>query len=515
MIPKLIHFIALTAPDSAGVEHPAFARALEAARSLHPQWEVRVWRNPVPTEGFQLAHYWPKANSLAQHADLLRLEVVHRHGGVFLDWDEILKKPLDDLVAHYDFFIASENGHALSNGVFGAIAGHPAVTALIDALKRREPDWTRPPNMTTGPSLFAAVLRWRKDVTLLPRASFYPYHHSEKPNAGHRQTYGEQLWLGSWTVKSPWKTLRKQLSTLRPGRLFPALLKRLLRAYLLNELAVRLWHRREALDPAANQLVRTTVHGHRILLEPRHASMAPSIAADGYYDLRGEIFCRRVLKGGDYFVDVGANVGLFSLLAASLVGPFGRVFAYEPNPDIASLLDKSAAMNLLHDRIAVRRAAVGRERRSGIPTINGDLLGDAVVTLSGRQEAVSASRAANLPATHTATTAVVALDDEFPCDVPIRLLKIDVGGQEADLLEGAGRLLARHCVDYVLLEAIEEASGARWPDVLAELEKVGALGYDPFVLVRHGRLRPVRLGEMQNQDARVRNIVLRSRSAAE
>jgi FkbM family methyltransferase len=512
MIPKLIHFIALTAPDGAGVEHPAFARALEAARSLHPQWEVRVWRNPVPTEGFQLAHYWRKANSLAQHADLLRLEIVHRHGGVFLDWDEILKKPLDDLVAHYDFFIASENGHVLSNGVFGAVAGHPALTALIDTLKRREPDWTRPPNMTTGPSLFAAVLRWRKDVSLLPRASFYPYHYSEKPNAGHRQTYGEQLWLGSWTVKSPWAKLRKQLSRLRPRRLLPALLKRLTRAYLSNELAIRLWHRRAALHVASSDLIRTTVHGHRILLDGRDVSVAPNIAADGYYELREEIFCRTILKGGDHFIDVGANVGVFSLLSASLVGPFGRVFAYEPNPDVASLLEKSAAMNWLHDRLVVRRTAVGGAAGTGVLTINRDRLGDATVMVTGHPKAATASRPANLPGTHTAVTAVVALDDEFPCNVPIRVLKIDAEGHEADVLAGAERLLTGHCIDYVLLEAIEEASGARWPDLIAELEKVSALGYDAFVLVRHGRLQPIGLGELQTREGCGRTVVLRSRS---
>src|SRR6185436_20517401 len=43
-------------------------------------------------------------------------------------------------------------------------------------------------------------------------------------------------------------------------------------------------------------------------------------------------FLVRALRAGDTFVDVGAHVGYFSLLAASLVGHGGHVFSFEPNP---------------------------------------------------------------------------------------------------------------------------------------------------------------------------------------
>jgi FkbM family methyltransferase len=52
---------------------------------------------------------------------------------------------------------------------------------------------------------------------------------------------------------------------------------------------------------------------------------------------------RRVLRPGDTFIDVGANQGLLSCIAAGLVGPRGRVHAFEPQPRIAALLRRSVA----------------------------------------------------------------------------------------------------------------------------------------------------------------------------
>ena len=53
----------------------------------------------------------------------------------------------------------------------------------------------------------------------------------------------------------------------------------------------------------------------------------------------------RLLNPGDTFVDVGANIGYFTLLAAGKVGKKGKVIAFEPWPDNCQLLEKSIAEN--------------------------------------------------------------------------------------------------------------------------------------------------------------------------
>ncbi|HUF79655.1 MAG TPA: hypothetical protein VMN03_00855, partial [Burkholderiales bacterium] len=53
----------------------------------------------------------------------------------------------------------------------------------------------------------------------------------------------------------------------------------------------------------------------------------------GLYELDTARVLRRLLRPGDHFIDGGANIGYFSLMAARLVGSIGRVDAFEPQPE--------------------------------------------------------------------------------------------------------------------------------------------------------------------------------------
>lgn len=84
----------------------------------------------------------------------------------------------------------------------------------------------------------------------------------------------------------------------------------------------------------------------------------------------------RWLRPGDVFVDVGANIGYFSLLAASVVGPQGAVFAFEPDPDNFRLLLANAALNQLAARITAVAAALSATDGEGRLYLSADNLGD-------------------------------------------------------------------------------------------------------------------------------------------
>ena len=68
------------------------------------------------------------------------------------------------------------------------------------------------------------------------------------------------------------------------------------------------------------------------------------------------------LEPGSLFVDVGANIGLFTILAAARVGRGGRVFAYECNPELLSFLERNVEMNWFSDRVRVVPKAAHRDR---------------------------------------------------------------------------------------------------------------------------------------------------------
>jgi precorrin-6B methylase 2 len=67
-----------------------------------------------------------------------------------------------------------------------------------------------------------------------------------------------------------------------------------------------------------------------------------------------------LVQPGDRVVDVGAHVGYFTLLAARLCGPNGRVFAFEPHPDNFRLLERNIRENGAENVTAVRKAVADR-----------------------------------------------------------------------------------------------------------------------------------------------------------
>ena len=83
-----------------------------------------------------------------------------------------------------------------------------------------------------------------------------------------------------------------------------------------------------------------------------------------------------LLKPGDVVVDVGANLGYFSIIAAALVGDTGRVFAFEPDPDNYALVQANITLNDFGDRITAEAAGLSDQDQGGRLYLSEDNLGD-------------------------------------------------------------------------------------------------------------------------------------------
>jgi FkbM family methyltransferase len=148
------------------------------------------------------------------------------------------------------------------------------------------------------------------------------------------------------------------------------------------------------------------------------------------YDEHAEQFIRTHLQPGDTFLDIGANVGFYSLLAASIVGATGRVIAVEPNPKTYSKLKTTIETNNIKN-IVLLNIALGKER--------------------GSLDLYSHPESSNDTATMVAHDATETVKVEvFPLDEvasshgidTFDYLKIDVDGFEPDIFAGAKTLLA-------------------------------------------------------------------------
>lgn len=175
-----------------------------------------------------------------------------------------------------------------------------------------------------------------------------------------------------------------------------------------------------------------------------------------------EVFC----KPGDYVLDIGANVGDWTLPFAERVGPSGRVLAFEPVPYLAETVSKTAMVNK-HEWVEVHNVALGSEEGEAPFSVEyGNSGGSRLGRLSGNFAPISVH--------------VARLDDVLarrPDIDRIDFIKIDVEGHELEVLRGARKTLSRFLPPLVL-ECGAEDNNARvaMHDLLVDLgyEIVGA-----------------------------------------
>jgi FkbM family methyltransferase len=141
------------------------------------------------------------------------------------------------------------------------------------------------------------------------------------------------------------------------------------------------------------------------------------------------------LKAGDTFWDIGANIGLYSLLASGIVGPDGRVFSFEPSPDAFSLL--SANIRGLQSLRAIQ-CGVGNADTDAAFAAQGASGGASFV------EEVTKLNQSFLPETpiRKVEVNIRKLDTLLKELEPPHLVKIDVEGFEFEVLKGACDLLS-------------------------------------------------------------------------
>jgi FkbM family methyltransferase len=162
---------------------------------------------------------------------------------------------------------------------------------------------------------------------------------------------------------------------------------------------------------------------------------------------------------GDTVIDVGANVGVYTMLAAELVGPSGHVHAFEPDPQSMSYLLTTVNRNRLTDRLTLWNVAASDH------TANAQLYLDLKTarTTSLKADAYSPDAQVRQPL----VVGTARLDDLIT--QPPQFLKIDVEGAELAVLAGASRLL-RDYHPVVLVEVL--------PDNLPSVtELLVSLGY--------------------------------------
>lgn len=199
----------------------------------------------------------------------------------------------------------------------------------------------------------------------------------------------------------------------------------------------------------------------------RDSYISTTIRGGGLWEPNETHVLRRMLRPGDFVIDIGANIGWHTVIAALAVGPSGRVIAFEPGAANASVLRKNVLANQLC-QVDVRQAAVSDHDGVGRLYLSPSNLGD------HRLDAPESGR-------DTETVEVCALASVLTAEgrAPA-LIKIDAQGSESRILGAidAARLNSTAILVEFWPHGLQRAgsNGAHLAQILA------ALGHHIYII---------------------------------
>lgn len=207
------------------------------------------------------------------------------------------------------------------------------------------------------------------------------------------------------------------------------------------------------------------VQGSKMVLDPDDTIISRVIRRDGIWEPLETELLRREVGPGDVVVDAGANLGYYTLLAATLVGETGHVYAFEPEPEAFALLERNVQLNG-YGNVTLVRKALGREIGRLQLFLAEKNRGDhRVYDPTGQRSSVDVD--------------VITLDaflDGHGVD-RVDFLKIDTQGAECSILDGARRTIARQQSMALVMELTPHSLAELGDDPRGCLERLTSAGY--------------------------------------
>lgn len=183
-----------------------------------------------------------------------------------------------------------------------------------------------------------------------------------------------------------------------------------------------------------------TIHGLLYYIDPTDTIIAPQMLIYRQWESDLTFLVNSLMGTANNFIDVGANFGYFSCLAAKGLAqkPGASVMAVEPNPHLLKLLKRNAEINWSLAPIKIIEAAAG------------DTAGP--VTLFVPLEHGANGGLTNVEHALRYDVDMVRLDDIVPPDLVVDVIKIDVEGHELSVLKGAIEIIQRSPDIKIILE---------------------------------------------------------------
>lgn len=219
-------------------------------------------------------------------------------------------------------------------------------------------------------------------------------------------------------------------------------------------------------------IVEREVNGYQMVLDLSMGGICGSIALNGVYGEETTAAFTTVLEDlaetaeEILVLDIGANIGYYTLLEAQILGETATIHAFEPSPDNVDLLETNLARNDFEKRVTVHQASVGATPGTGELKL-------AASPNSHFMTEVNKPRRTSETVTVDIVTVDGIIDDAGPDPTTPVVVRMDVEGYEAHVFEGMSTLLAADRPAVVMVELHPTVGRSDIEGLLGDLEAGG------------------------------------------
>lgn len=213
---------------------------------------------------------------------------------------------------------------------------------------------------------------------------------------------------------------------------------------------------------------------YKLYVDTRDVGVSSHLMLDGYWEMWVTEVLVRHLRRGMIAVDVGANLGYFSMIMADMVGEAGKVHAFEPNTPIASMLARSAHVNGFRERIMLHSDPLGEVDGARVRLIVPENYpGGATIDPSPPEDGDDAMTLRRM--------------DSYPELAVADVIKIDAEGAEQSIWRGMTGIFALGRPMLILLEFVR----SRYADPASFIDEILAERFTMRQVSASVDLRPI------------------------
>lgn len=209
MIPKMIHYCWFGKNEYPDI----MKKCLKSWCKFCPDYKLMLWNENTfyvnSTEWTKQAY---EAEKYAFVADYVRLKVIHEYGGIYLDIDQELIKPLDQFLSH-SAFLGFMREDSVNTGIIGAEPNHPVISKLFHYYDNRpfiidgkqdllpNTDWVSEQLVKEGLILNDSFQTINNGVVVYPREYFCPIYCTQPYNLKSSNTVSIHHWAMTWRTE--------------------------------------------------------------------------------------------------------------------------------------------------------------------------------------------------------------------------------------------------------------------------------------------------------------------------